>query len=355
MLTYNFLEWVKIKESVLEEGRYSQMSSDGVRPKPNDLIVFEPLDFLDKAISAAQSGKKINPTDKSLQIGLLSNVEGTVGSVQGDLGQEGENRIHPEIFAKPENFRDVTDAFETELPGTPKNIRFLLFMGLRPHPTKLQRATYAKAEQEYEVWRNELNPIKQKIDPQQLAITNWLKGPEAARSEVEKAGASFNNDWLREMSARAKSGEDVSSYFDPRELSSGRVKHIRSIGAGAIVDQLHQKGMSVPGEENGPPQKALDDFDRLFEPSQQEPMSVPAHGFEPGTRNVISTNPQQLQAIGQAREKLSPEQEKQRRMMQVLQREFPSANVDVAHHDPMIPLRKWKAHNDTRFYPYFPA
>jgi len=349
MLTYSFLEWVKIKESLLDEARRTRtiskrnvMSEDGTSPNEGDFIVFDPILFFNKAIAAAKAGDDINPSDQDLNIGILSQRQGTTG-IMHKIGGD----IHPEIYVIPDNFRDVTDAFDSA--QIPPGRRLLVYMGLRRYAGSEHKDTHASARGLYNKWR----AIKSSnIDPSLVAVTGAIKDQDAAKGEVIKAGRKETNQWYKKRAADAAQGEDVTADFKGPDLTPGLVRHLRSIGAGAIVDQLHQKGLPVPGEENGPPQKPLSDFEKMFQPSQQqEPMSVPTHGFEPGTRNVIPTNPQQLQAIGQAKQPPSRDEIMRRN----LQKLFPGGKLDVAHYNPMISLRGWKMHNDTRYYPYYPA
>jgi hypothetical protein len=356
--TYSFLEWVKQKEEVLDEvrrrtvARRAVMSEDGLKPHEGDFIVFDPVLFFNKAIAAAKDGKEIDPSEPDLNVGMMTQSQGTTGLVHKIGGD-----VLPEIYVIPDNFRDVTDAFNTV--QLPEGRRILVYMGLRRYSGQQHKEAHAGARSLYNKWRALKSSI---VDAGFVAVNNAILGPEAAKGVVIKQGKQERNKWFQARAKAAEAGEDVTTEFkDELSEDEGLVQHLRRIGAGAIVDQLHDNGLPVAGEPTKPEQE-LSPFEKMFEPSKQgepakvqtpAPQAAPqAAQFEPGSR-IISTNPQQLAALGQARQGIqrTPEQEKAKQKFNSL-----FGNLDVAHYDPTLigQHRRWKIHNDARFYPYFP-
>ncbi len=354
MLTYSFVEWVKMKEEVLDEvrrrtvPRHAVMQEGGLRPNEGDFIVFDPILFFNKAIAAVQQGNQISPSEQDLNLGMLTQRQGTTGMVHKIAGD-----IHPEVYIIPDNFRDVSDAFNMD--QVPEGRRFLVYMGLRRYSGQQHKDAFASARGLYNKWRS---LASSNTDPGMVAVSNVILGPEAAKGEVVKQGKRQTNDFFLQQAQLAADpahqDEIINNFKGDFAENPGLVRHLRNIGAGAIVDLFHDKGYPVPGEAKKPePERSP--LDQLMAGQQAEPMKVTAPGgteFEPGSR-IIKTNPQQLAAVGAAKEQ--PNQDAVLRRN--LQKMFPRGRLDVAHHDPSLTGygRRWKIHEDVRVYAYYPT
>ena len=300
MLT-SFIEWAKVKE--LNEGvsRLFQRDVDlGAEPQVRDTIITNP-DVLVSKLQNSESGYLSLNTEKDLDVLMATKIQDdTVNVVSLGDGDKYKLKLNSSYF------RDISDAFMSQ--G-----RVLVYVG---------------SDTSYDKFLMRWAPKPQGPDVQQLNVMGALEKDDEDKTGVKAllrgAASDEKTKLYQRMAAKAQNGEDVTRYFKD-ELDRYIVQDIYKAEAGAIIDQLHQKGYPVPGEN--PPANMPDPLDT----SQQT---------KPADLDSIFQMPGQAAAISQGRNKKTPDQERATQKFNALK---------LAHHD-HLGYGKWKMFQEEKQY-----